>query len=321
VCLPFVAVYAFKDASILKTFTIMHSSLRYIPERARNTNPVLNALSDSFVTENGMEELFAGSYDGCILYFDESGHYQMALGDPRQYLPFVPDHVDDIQQQLVNCNCGTVAQIQKFMNDAKQDKCVTTSVSLRPNTEVKLSLSHKAQVLFVTNNAHHHGFNQQIRKMQKLGAVAQARSEQIPAVVVVIFADIHNESQIVELAHDLELNDRTNHQIVLVRRVTNLSEDARCVLTFLRQTAGILGRGKGAATVGGPLYRFGNSVGSPMLRQRVFGTVYETATHLLMVASPGQLLVQKELFVDDVGAVVWADVTLPDGPLQVTHLP
>jgi hypothetical protein len=320
-CLPFIAVYVFKGASMLKTFAIMHSSLRYIPERARNTNPVLNAFSDDLMKENGMEELLAGSDYGCVLYFDESGHYQTALGDPRQFLPFVPNHVDDIQQQLINCNCGTVAQIQKFMSDARQGKCVTASVSLSPNTEVNLSLSHKAQVLFVTNNAQHHGFNQQVRKMQNLGAVAPARSEQIPAAIVVIFADVQNESQIVELAQDLEVNDRTNHQIFLVRRVTNLIEDATCVINFLRQAARVLGRGKGAATVGGPLYRFGNSVGFPMLRQRVFGTVYEAATHLLMVASPGQMVIQRELFVGDFGALVWADVTLPDGPLQVAYLP
>jgi hypothetical protein len=305
----------------------MHHMLKEIPQRVKNTNLVLKKGRASHAVNifPSIHDLFMDWPHGCVIYFEEDGMVKAHLGDPLQYFSVIPIHIDDIQQALTAAECGTTTQIQGFFTDGKRGKTVSVSVSLRPYCETLLSLSHHGKVLFVTDNSHHHVRNQQIRRMQALTNGAVAKSEKVVMAAIVVFhkVDANNRKKIIELAGDLELKDRRYHELVFIKKFGNVEDDRIAVNRFLITALAKLGTGKCAAAIGGPITIFGSAIGFNVLRNRVFGPVYELVMQLIEAVDSRQMIVQRELFLpirpEDVDRPC-SECNLPCGTVEVVTL-
>jgi hypothetical protein len=262
----------------------------------------------------------------CILYFDENGAVESHLGDPLRYFSGMPGHIDDVQRELSASECGNAAEIRAFFAEGRAGKNPAVSLSMRPNSEIYLALSHQGRVLFLEENSSHYVRNQQIRQMQALGARGPSRSEHIPEAAVIIFQGLERDHRdaVIECAREVELRDRRYNKLVFVRKITNAEDDRGTILSFLLRSMDSLGNGKCAAVIGGPLSIFGPVAGVPVLRNRLFGSVYELATQMIAVTDQGHMLVQKELFQATQSAYLAREThhyTFPDGTVQVISLP
>jgi hypothetical protein len=303
----------------------MHHMLKEIPQRVKNTNFVLKQHGAFGCLFPSVHDIFMEWPQGCVIYFEEDGTVRTHLGDPLQYFSIRPMHIDDIQRALGNAECGTAQQIQNFFAEGKNGKTVSVSISLRPYCELLLSLSHQGRVLFVTDNSHHHVRNQQIRRMQALTNGGIPKSEKVERAAVIVFhkVDANNRKKIIELAGDLELKDRRYHELVFVKKIVNADEDRTVVNRFLVSSLSKLGSGKCAAAVGGPLIIFGSGVGFNVLRNRIFGRVYEIALQMIQAVQPREMAVQKQLFVPTRGEDTdrpCGECNLPCGTIDVVTL-
>ena len=313
--LIFLIIFIVHEVSLIATFQMMQYFLKYIPEKARNSNPVLQMLTKGTkVPMTQVEEFRKDAFDfvfndekfGCILYFDKSGNLVHTRGNPSQFLPYVPSNLNDIQQQLINNNCGTVAQIRAFFEEAKRGQVAPKSISFKPYSEMTLAFSHKGSVLLLANNSRHYIVNQQIRTMQNIHYRSQNQSETLEHGAVIIFKtqDALMRQKLKALATaDFEIRDMRYKKLVFVKKLQNITSDLRLVVEFVISAHQFLRNGVGTCAFGGPLFIFGKSAGFPVIRNRLYGIPYELAREMVSYVETGQVMIQKELF-DLAGLVV-----------------
>ena len=304
----FIVVFIVHEVSLLATFQMMQYFLKYIPETARNSNPVLQMLTKGTKVpmsqvedfrKDALDFVFTDEKFGCILYFDKLGNLVHSRGNPSQFLPYIPSDINDVQQQLINNNCGTVAQIRAFFDEAKRDQATPKSISFKPYSEITLAFSHKGSVLLLANNSRHYIVNQQIRTMQNIHYRSATQSETIECGAVIIFKvqESTARQRLKALATDeFEIRDMRYKKFVFVKKLEDLRADVRAVLNFIINAQQFLKNDVGACAFGGPLFIFGKSAGFPVIRNRVYGLPYELSREMLCQVECGKIMVQKELF-------------------------
>jgi hypothetical protein len=298
--------YVMNGISLIQAFIRLQDLLGYIPERARNSNPVFQMLSEGKTPSMGGVEEFRSSAvdlsfgvdsDLCVLYFGEDGSLISYRGNPVQFLPALPTSVYDVEQQLIEGNCATAAQIQHFFDEGRRGNCSPVSVSIRSCFELSLSFSHKGSVLLLTNNSHHYMLNQQLRNIQSVVYSQTPKSETVPEVLLLLFQvrDSHTKVSIKQAATDLELRDTRYHQLLYIKRVQRIQEDCETCLRVISRVRDAIGAGKCVLLHGGPIYVFGAAAACQMTRGRVFGAVYDAARQSLNDIGPGEAHVQESL--------------------------